>query len=108
MRNLKRNSWSEDGHTKHGQITRRESLTPADGPEFGENPPKALSVEDQQKILDIVERQQESRDKLLARQKKQEGIKNNFHRVSQPSKPRAKQCINGSTQGSPSLWRSRG
>jgi len=49
-----------------------EALTPKDGPEFSDDPPKPLSYEDQKKVLDILERREDRRDKLLERQKKQE------------------------------------
>jgi len=49
-----------------------EGLIPKDGPEFSDNPPKPLSYEDQNKVLDILERREELRDKLQERWKKQE------------------------------------
>ena len=44
-----------------------ESLIPKDGPEFSDDPPKPLSIEDQMKVLDILERREEFRDQLRER-----------------------------------------
>src|SRR5690348_423301 len=52
-----------------------DGLIPKDGPEFGDDPPTPLPYEVQNKILDILERREERRDKLLERQKKQDGDK---------------------------------
>jgi hypothetical protein len=48
-----------------------ESLIPKDGPEFSDDPPKALSAEDQEKVIRRLEQREEFRDKLRDRQKKQ-------------------------------------
>ena len=48
-----------------------EFLIPVDGPEFSDNPPEPLSLEDQKKVTQILDDREEFRQKLRAGQKKQ-------------------------------------
>jgi hypothetical protein len=47
-----------------------EALIPKDGPEFSENPPEPLSLDDQEKVYRKLERRQEILDLLSELQKK--------------------------------------
>jgi len=49
-----------------------EFLIPNNGPEFSDNPPEPLSLEDQMRVIEILERRDEFRGKLRAQKKQPE------------------------------------